>query len=301
MFAFEIYSPEEEIFHPLFKEKEVRVFLKRDDMIHPFISGNKWRKLKYNLIKAREEKKDHLITFGGVWSNHLLATACAAAKFGFKATAFVRGEDIASDTLFLCRMFGMELRFTERDAYRNKRLLFDTFYGDDTSACFIDEGGAGAEAVQGCSELVAELKGQYQHIFCAAGTGATAAGILKGLLLNNFPALLHVIPVLKGAEFLKDEINKYFIDSPVYELHNSYHFGGYAKTEPALLNFISDFSASTGILADQVYTGKMMYAVFDLIRHDYFPSGTNILAVHTGGLFGLLGLKHLKTQPDTHN
>ncbi|RXF70714.1 1-aminocyclopropane-1-carboxylate deaminase/D-cysteine desulfhydrase [Arcticibacter tournemirensis] len=295
MFAFEIYSQEEEIFHPLFKEKEVRVFLKRDDMIHPFISGNKWRKLKYNLINASEENKDHLITFGGVWSNHLLATACAAAKFGFKATAFVRGEDIASETLFLCRMFGMELKFTERDAYRNKRLLFDTFYSNDSSAFFIDEGGAGAEAVQGCSELVTELKGNYQHVFCAAGTGTTAAGILKGLLINNSRALLHVVPVLKGAEFLKEEINKYFIDNPLYELHNSYHFGGYAKTQPDLLNFISDFSASTGILADQVYTGKMMYGVFDLITHDYFPSGTNILAVHTGGLFGLLGLKEKMT------
>ncbi len=291
MLPFEIYSPEEELLHPLFKEKKVRVFIKRDDMIHPFISGNKWRKLKYNLIEAESSQKRHLVTFGGAWSNHLLATACAAAKFGFKATAFVRGEDVNSDTLFFCRLFGMDLRFTGREDYRNKEQLFESFYGGDPSACFIDEGGAGEEAVRGCAELAAELKGDYQHLFCAAGTGTTAAGIIKGLSEAGLPALLHVIPVLKGADFLIPEIRKYLKDDDGFAFHNNYHFGGYAKTQPGLLKFISDFSASTGILLDPVYTGKMMFAVYDLIGLNYFTPGSNILAIHTGGLFGLLGMK----------
>src|SRR5690606_8276610 len=123
-------------FHPLFTEKKIRVFLKRDDQIHPFISGNKWRKLKYILLKAQAESKNHLVTFGGVWSNHLLATACAAAKFGFKSTGIVRGEDVNTETLFLCRMFGMGLKFVDRDSYRDKQALFKSYFSDDETAAF---------------------------------------------------------------------------------------------------------------------------------------------------------------------
>ncbi len=289
--SFPIYSPEEELHHELFKSKQVRVFIKRDDMIHPFISGNKWRKLKYNLIKAKSENKNHLVTFGGVWSNHLLATACASAMFGLKATAFVRGEDVESDTIFLCRMFGMQLIFTDRETYRDKRKLFEATFANDPAAYFVDEGGAGEEAVQGCAELVDELREDYQHIFCAAGTGATVAGILRGLHQHGSPASLHVVPVLKGAGFLKEEIGRMLKEQREFIFHEDYHFGGYAKATPPLLQFISSFSSSTGILLDQVYTGKMMYAVFDLIQKDYFTQGSKILAVHTGGLFGLLGLK----------
>lgn len=289
VFDLEICSPVQPIKHPLFDEKGLQVFIKRDDMIHPVISGNKWRKLKYTLANAHEGGKTHLVTFGGAYSNHLLATAAAAAKFGFKATGFVRGEEVTNDTLFLCRLHGMQLLFIDRESYRNKQALFDQHFGNDTSTFFIDEGGASAAAAQGCSELVAELPQTYDHIFCACGTGTTAAGILNGL--QHLPTLFHAVPVLKGGEFIADEIKQYTTHSPMYELHTQYHFGGYAKTTPELIDFIKDFIASTGILIEPVYTGKMMYALFDLALKDHFKPGSSILAVHTGGLIGLLGMK----------
>lgn len=291
MNEFQIYSPEEQLHDPLFTEKGISVFIKRDDMIHPFISGNKWRKLKYNILQAQAENKDHLVTFGGVWSNHLLATACASAKYGMKSTAFVRGEDVRSDVLTLCRIFGMQLLFTERTAYRDKENLYNKKFADDANAIFIDEGGAGNNAMRGCAEIIAELKKPYDHVFCAAGTGTTFAGLIKGLQEAHLNTQCHCVPVLKGADFLKEEINAYFDRPPMYSFHDEYSFGGYAKTTNELLKFISYFASGTGILLDPVYTGKMMFALYDLARKDHFPKGSTILAVHTGGLFGLLGMK----------
>lgn len=290
MIDLQFHSPEELLEDKLFNRKKVTVYLKRDDLIHPFISGNKWRKLKYVLRQASSERKNHLVTFGGAYSNHLLATACAAASFGFKSTGIVRGEPVENDTLTLCKLFGMSLLFTDRESYRNKPAVFDKLFGNDQEAFFIDEGGAGAEAVRGCAEMIQELGGTYDHIFCASGTGTTAAGILKGLTENNLSTTMHSVPVLKGGGFLRDEIEKYFETCPPFQLHLDYHFGGYAKTQPELVNFIQTFSSSTGVLLDPVYTGKMLYALYDLIRKDYFHEGSKILAVHTGGLLGLLGM-----------
>ncbi|HEX8376220.1 MAG TPA: pyridoxal-phosphate dependent enzyme [Pedobacter sp.] len=296
MIHLDFNSPEEEIHYPLFLEKNIQVYLKRDDLIHPFISGNKWRKLKYPLLKAQSEQKTHLVTFGGVWSNHLLATACAAAKFGFHSTAFVRGEDINTDVIALCKLWGMTLVFVDRESYRDKQKLFNLYFENDDNAFFIDEGGAGPEAARGCSEMVEELQGNYQHIFCAGGTGTTAAGIINGLSRSNSSALLHAISVLKG-DFLQKDIDKLLIEPITYEFHSEYHFGGYAKTQPVLMDFISDFASTTSILLDPVYTGKMMFAVFDLAQNNYFKPGSRILAIHTGGLFGLLGMLRIKYDP----
>ncbi len=257
-------------------------------MIHPFISGNKWRKLKYILLEAKQLDKKHLVTFGGAYSNHLIATACAAARFGFKGTGIVRGEEVQNEVLTLCKLFGMHLEFTDRSSYRDKLSLFNAQFGDDPTAFFIDEGGAGELAVKGCAELIGELPADFDHIFCAAGTGTTAAGIIKGINERSFSATTHVIPVLKGGEFLIEDIKKY--TSHQFEIHTDYHFGGYAKTSPELLNFIKDFCPSTGILIEPVYTGKMFFALFDLVSKDKFPRGSKILAVHTGGLTGLLGM-----------
>ncbi len=286
----QIHSPVEQIHDPLFSEKEVQVFVKRDDMIHPFISGNKWRKLKYILPEAERLNKKHLVTFGGAYSNHLLATACAAAKFGFKSTGIVRGEEVQNEQLMLCKLFGMELRFSDRSSYRDKQSLFQTHFHDDDQAFFIDEGGAGELAARGCSELPGELTEQYDHIFCAAGTGTTAAGIVSGVQNKKLRTTVHVIPVLKDSNFLKAEIEKYILSRGFFEFHADYHFGGYAKTTEELLTFIQKFSRSTGILIDPVYTGKMFFSIFDLISKDQFPSGTKILAIHTGGLMGILGM-----------
>lgn len=287
----EIFSPVNAWQHPLFAEKGLNVFIKRDDMIHPLISGNKWRKLKYTLQKAQLLGKTHLVTFGGAFSNHLLATASAAAKFGFKSTGFVRGENVQNDTLFLCRLHGMNLIFTDREAYRNKPPLFEQHFGNDVTAYFIDEGGASPEAVQGCAELVSELPITYNHLFCACGTGTTAAGIIAGLHQHQLSTRFHAIPVLKGGNFMRDDINRYLDFDADYDLHPEYHFGGYAKTTPELLNFIQAFTTATGILIEPVYTGKMLYALLDLASKDQFAPGSNILAVHSGGLIGLLGMK----------
>ncbi len=284
-----IYSPVEEISNPLFSSKGVQLFIKRDDMIHPFISGNKWRKLKYILREAKKSYKKHLVTFGGAHSNHLLATACAAAKFGFSSTGIVRGENVENETLFLCRLFGMHLIFEDRESYRDKPALFERQFGNDTGAFFIDEGGSGPLATQGCSELIDELTEAYDHLFCAAGTGTTAAGILSGIYRKSIPAKMHIVPVLKGADFLKQDIGK-LSNGASFEFHSEYHFGGYAKTSDELLNFIKDFASSTGILIDPVYTGKLVFAVYDLISKDYFARGSRILVVHTGGITGILGM-----------
>lgn len=277
--------------HAVFAAQGLDVFIKRDDLIHPLISGNKWRKLKYVLRQAQQQNKNHLVTFGGAYSNHLLATAAAAARFGFKATGIVRGEDVQNDTLFLCRMHGMDLIFANRDHYRNKPQLFQELFSGDDQAFFIDEGGASPLAAQGCSELVPELPQTYQHLFCACGTGTTAAGILNGLQQHHLPTQLHAVPVLKNGSFMRQEIDRFLNEPANYTLHTDYHFSGYAKTTPELLQFVQQFTASTGILIEPVYTGKMLYALLDLARKQYFASGSQIVAVHSGGIWGLLGMK----------
>ncbi|WP_240903162.1 1-aminocyclopropane-1-carboxylate deaminase/D-cysteine desulfhydrase [Sphingobacterium sp. SGG-5] len=275
--------------HPLYDLKGVEVGFKRDDLIHPFISGNKWRKLKYNLKKAQETNKSHLVTFGGAWSNHILATACAGATFGYSTEAFIRGEIVDNPVLTLCQLFGMKLHFVSREQYRDKHRLFADL-PDTDNAYFIDEGGWGIEATKGCREIITELSVTYSHIFCAAGTGTTAAGIAMALSENNLSSKLHVIPVLKDGSFIADEMQKLCAPMGQTVLHTDYHFGGYAKTKSELIDFIKDFVAKTGILIEPTYTGKALYALHDLIKQDTFQSGERILFVHTGGLTGLLGM-----------
>lgn len=286
-----IYSPVEPVNFDLFKEKKVTVWLKRDDLIHPLISGNKWRKLKYLLQEATSLNKKHLVTFGGAYSNHLLATAAAGAKYGFRTTGWVRGERVNNPTLFLCRLHGMELRFIDRESYRDKWAIFHDHYANDVNAFFIDEGGCSASAARGCSELLDEFNGIYDYLFCACGTGTTAAGIINGIAQKNLSTQFHGIPVLKNGSFIRKEIEAYLTGPHSFQLHLEYHFGGYAKTKPELLEFIQQFIVTTGILIEPVYTGKMLYAIFDLVKMDYFPPGSRILAIHTGGLFGLLGMQ----------
>ncbi|WP_295711196.1 pyridoxal-phosphate dependent enzyme [Mucilaginibacter sp.] len=287
----EIFSPVHQVTNPLFDEHGVKVFLKRDDLIHPMISGNKWRKLKYLLKNAQDKQKNHLVTFGGAYSNHLLATAAAAAKFGFKATGIVRGEEVKNDTLFLCKLHGMQLIFTDRDSYRDKQALFHKYFGDDEDAIFIDEGGASAEGALGCSELVDELTDAYDHIFCACGTGTTAAGIINGLNNHQLKTQFNAIPVFKNGGFIKDEIDRFLTAPAEYSLHTDYHFGGYGKATDELISFIKQFVATTGIVIEPIYTGKMVYALYDLIGKGYFKAGSKILAIHSGGIWGLLGMK----------
>ncbi|SHG19848.1 1-aminocyclopropane-1-carboxylate deaminase/D-cysteine desulfhydrase [Pedobacter caeni] len=283
----DIYSPLQQLKHPILSQ----FWMKRDDLIDPYISGNKWRKLKYLLARAFKENKHHLVTFGGAYSNHLVATAAAAAKAGLKSSAFVRGEEVENEMLMICRLFGMNLIFTDRTSYKDKTQLFLQHFAEQPEAFFIDEGGASAEAVQGCAEIIAELPGDIDHIFCAAGTGTTAAGLLKGIQERGLKTTLHVVPALKGGQFIEDEIFKYIGNTAQLVLHTNYHFGGYAKTQPALISFMKDFVSKQGILIDPVYTAKMLFAIEDLIATDYFKPQDKIVALHTGGLLGILGMK----------
>jgi 1-aminocyclopropane-1-carboxylate deaminase len=286
---FEIFSPVHQIKNKLFDDQSLKVFIKRDDLIHPIISGNKWRKLKYLLKQAQAENKTHLVTFGGAYSNHLLAAA--AAKFGFRSTGFVRGEEVNNNTLFLCHLHGMTLLFTDRESYRDKPVLFDQYFADDRDAFFIDEGGASTAGSKGCSEMIDELTETYDYIFCACGTGTTAAGIINGITRHGLPTQFNGIPVLKNGEFLRNEIDKFSTEPAQYELHTEYDFGGYGKVTDELIAFVKQFVAATGILIEPVYTGKMLYALYDLASQGYFSPGSRILAVHSGGILGILGMK----------
>jgi 1-aminocyclopropane-1-carboxylate deaminase len=284
-----INSPVEQLHFDLFEQKKIQVFLKRDDLIHPFISGNKWRKLKYTLQNAVHTNKTHLVSFGGAYSNHLNALACAAATFGFKATAFVRGEAISNQMLALNKLWGMELIFVDRTAYKNKIELFEKHFSKDEKAYFIDEGGAGPFGAKGCEEIVTELTETYDKIFCAVGTATTLQGVAQAIKNRGLPIKAEGICVLKGGEGIDANMKENGLED-YYKIHYQFHEGGYAKTNPELFDFIKLFAGKTGILLDQVYTAKMMKAVFTLAELDYFEPNSKILCVHTGGLLGLLGV-----------
>lgn len=284
----DLHSPLQQLKHSYLSG----LWVKRDDLIDPYISGNKWRKLKYILQDVIAKRKTHLVTFGGAYSNHLVATASAAARSGLKATAFVRGEKVNNEMLVLCSLYGMELIFIDREAYKEKHACYAEYSAKHADTYFIDEGGACAEAVLGCAEIIAELPQDTAHLFCAAGTGTTAAGLLQGIQKAGLKTKLHVIPVLKGGEFIREEMSGYVsADDPRLILHTDYHFGGYAKTTPGLLDFIKGFTAKHGMLIDPVYTAKMFFSVNDLAFKGYFTKEEKIVALHTGGLLGIMGMK----------
>lgn len=284
-------SPVQEINYTAFQSKNIKIAVKRDDLIHPYISGNKWRKLKYLLIDAENRGYKNLVTFGGAYSNHLLATACAGNLFGFATTGFVRGEktEPLNDTLTFCIEFGMQLIYVDRNSYRNKEKLFDAYFSHQTHY-YIAEGGEHELAVKGVSELVQELPKTYTHIFCACGTGTTLAGIAKGINQYGLKTSVEGIAVLKGADFLHDSIQQY-IQANTYRLHLPFHEGGYAKTSTELIYFIKHFQSETALLLDPVYTGKLFFAIHKLIKSEYFAPGSEVLLIHTGGLLGTLGMK----------
>jgi len=293
-YEFPIYSPEERIIHSALRNQGVELFIKRDDKIHPFISGNKWRKLKYTLADAQSKGFKQLVTFGGAWSNHLLATAAAAAQFGFQAHAFVRGESVDNPVLGMCQLFGMSLTFVNRTAYKDKVQLFNAYYSSE-NAYFIDEGGKSALGLAGCAELITELEQRYDYIAVAAGTGTTTAGIKLGIEQQMLPCILQSFPVLKLGDTLQSEFEHWGLSSSQFEIHADYHGKGYAKVHEPLIQFIQNFTQETGIMIEPTYTGKLFYGVFDLIQKGYYPAGSKILLIHTGGLTGLLGhLKHFK-------
>ncbi len=289
----------------LLKSKGITLLIKRDDLIHPQVSGNKWRKLKYNLLAAKAQQQNTLLTFGGAFSNHIYATAAAGKVFGFRTIGLIRGERIEplNPTLAYAESVGMELHFISRTDYRKKE---DATYQKQVRDRFgnfflIPEGGTNISAIKGCTELVEEVKQQLAELpdyWCAAcGTGGTLSGIIAGL--NGQKKVLG-FSVLKGDFHQKDiegllyqvsEVSDTFKVSDTFnwQVNTDYHFGGYAKFKPALIDFINTFKKDNNIQLEPIYTGKLFYGIYDLIKNDYFPSGSSIFAVHTGGLQGIAG------------
>lgn len=275
----------------VFAEKGIEVFMKRDDLIHPFISGNKWRKLKYVLRDARDKQKTMLATFGGAFSNHLLAVACAGATFGFKTTGFVRGEEleIKNPVLKMCHLFGMRLIFIPRNDYRDKEIVYQKYFNNDPSVYFVPEGGSCLEALPGVAEIIGELTDTYDEIFTASGTGGTLAGLALGVHQQQLSTRVNGIAVIKGGEYLNQEIKNWIGEIP-FQLHTQFHRGGYGKTDNELIVFARNFARNSGIVIEPIYTAKMLMALIQLAGEDYFKPGSKILTIHTGGVWGGNGL-----------
>lgn len=280
--------------HALCEAFNISLDMLRLDQVHPHISGNKWFKLKYNLLEARKEGYETLLTFGGAFSNHLYATAAAGKEYGFKTIGIVRGEKVLplNPTLAFAEAQGMQLQFISRSDYQHKgEAAFQEELQKKFGDCFIiPEGGSNALAVKGCTEMIPTPEA-YDYICCSAGTGGTIAGIVEQV--KNKARVLG-FSALKGGRFLYDEINSLTqaysgIQYENYQIVEDYHFGGYAKANAELVNFINQFKKEQNIQLDPIYTGKMVYGLLDMIKQGYFETGSRILAVHSGGLQGITG------------
>lgn len=283
-------SVNQQIYLP--KNKGVKLFIKREDKIHPFVSGNKYRKLKYNLIEAKNQHFKTVLTFGGAFSNHIAAVASAGKINGFNTIGIIRGEELkdkinGNATLKFAQQNGMQFKFVSRQAYRNKtsedfindlKEEFGDFY-------LVPEGGTNILAIKGCEEILIEEDGDFDYICTSVGTGGTISGLINcskpGQQVLGFSAL-------KG-DFLRQDISK-FVTKTNWELMTDYDFGGYAKINSALISFINQFKNDFNVPLDPVYTGKMMFGVSDLIEKGFFPKESKILAIHTGGLQGIEGM-----------
>jgi 1-aminocyclopropane-1-carboxylate deaminase len=275
---------------PLIERAGVELLVNREDLNHSFVSGNKWWKLKYNLREAERQQKDTLLTFGGAFSNHIYATAAAAKELGFKSIGVIRGEQPArlSSTLQFAEAQGTHLHFVSREVYREKmesnfieklHQRFGDFY------C-IPEGGTNELAVSGVKEFAQRLcaETEFEYVCCSCGTGGTLAGLIVGMPSKKIIGFSS----LRGG-FMSEEVKKLVGDGHTnWQVADDYHFGGYAKYTPELLDFIKSFEEEFSIPIEHVYTAKMFYGLFALISKGYFPIGSKILALHTGGLQGRL-------------
>lgn len=278
------------------------MFIKREDLNHPQISGNKWYKLKYNIEEARNQGKDKLLTFGGAFSNHIYAVASAGKIFNFYTIGLIRGEEHnpLNPTLSYAKEAGMELYYLDRTSYRKKNTpeiinhlqkIWGDFY-------LIPEGGTNEYAVKGCSEIISKINTDFDYVCCPCGTGGTLAGLIAGLNGNKFAL---GFAVLKGASFLKENVNSLLESfngtSPNnWEINLDYHFGGYARINKKLLDFVERFTTITKVPIEPIYTGKMLFGIYDLVLKGFFKEESKIVAIHTGGLQGLSGLSQKITK-----
>jgi 1-aminocyclopropane-1-carboxylate deaminase len=269
---------------PLFIEKEVEVSVLRLEKIDPFISGNKWFKLRYYLEEAKQQNKKTIVTYGGAWSNHILATAAACKLNNFNSVGIIRGEepDNKSSTLVQAKEAGMQLVFISREDYSMKaipeKLNNDNYY-------FISEGGYGVKGAEGAATILDYCKKEtYTDICCAAGTGTMMAGLINGVSAS---AAITGISVLKNNLDLEENVKALLNDTTrKFHITHDYHFGGYAKHKPELIDFMNDFYRQTGIPTDFVYTAKLFFGINDLLKKNFFPTGSRLLVIHSGGLQG---------------
>ncbi|MDF5757001.1 pyridoxal-phosphate dependent enzyme [Spongiactinospora sp. TRM90649] len=264
----------------------VRLWLKRDDLIDPEITGNKWRKLRHNLAGLSPDRP--LLTFGGAYSGHIRAVAAAGRRLGLATVGVIRGEEHLplNPSLACARAYGMRLVYLDRSTYRAKDTpevvaALRARHGDFH---LIPEGGSNAAGVRGCAELPAELGMDYDLICCPVGTGGTLAGIAAGLPPG--PRAVG-FAVLKGAAYLSGEVARLQRDAhgePTrnWTVDHGFHFGGYAKVPPDLAAFAADFEDRHGLEVERVYVAKMLYGVYARARDGHFPPGTRIVAVITG-------------------
>lgn len=291
-------SPLQELKSPLFERKGLSVWVKRDDLLHPVVSGNKWRKLKYNIQEAQGRACSRILTFGGAYSNHLHATAGACAMVGLSSVGVVRGEETLplNSTLRFAAEQGMHLHYVSRSDYRMRyeesfqRALLEAYPG----SYLVPEGGANAAGVRGCKEIVEEVSMPFDKIAVACGTGATLAGI--ALALNPGQQVLG-FSALKNGAFLDDEVAALVASEGCsttqrnWTIQTDYHFGGYARITPELIAVMQQLYKEHGFKLDPVYTAKMFYGVWDMMGNDAFARGTTLVLVHTGGLQGLKGME----------
>jgi len=282
--------PIQELKIPVLAPFDIKLLVRREDQNHPFVSGNKWWKLKYNLLHAITENYDTVLTFGGAYSNHIYATAAACKELGLKSIGVIRGEEVRplNSTLSFAEKCGMNFHFISRTDYRNKtEQTFHASLEKKFGKCFIiPEGGTNALAVQGCEELgKCLLETKFDYLCLPVGTGGTIAGII-----NAFSGKRKIIgvPILNGG-FLKSEIQKLLSNpSDNWQLLLDYHQGGYAKTNPHLQKFMEEMGQS-GLPTEHVYSGKLFWAVADLVKKGFFEKESTVLVLHTGGLQAIGG------------
>ena len=295
--------PLQKIEESIFKEKGIELFVLREDLIHPEISGNKWRKLKYNVQEAKNKGFSKLITYGGAYSNHIAATAAAGRDYGIETIGIIRGEETLplNNTLQIAANNGMKFKYVSRSFYRDKKYQstfleelkheFGDFY-------LVPEGGSNAFAVKGCTGIKNNITIDFDVITCANGTGGTIAGIIASL--DNSKEIIG-FPALKGGAFLVNDIQRLLSDYSMkfdatiennnWKLNTDFHFGGYGKINQELVDFVNDFQLKHHIPLDLVYTGKMMFGIYQLIKTTNQLNGKKIVAVHTGGLQGNTGFE----------
>ena len=272
-----------EISHPVFNVKDVRLFIKRIDKLHPLVSGNKFFKLKYNLLECERQGLNTLLTFGGAYSNHIAASAFIANSKGLKSIGIIRGEECLplNHTLRFALENGMKLHYVSRSDYKKKNTtnFFESLKNKFGNFYLIPEGGTNQLAIQGSKEIIDS--GDYQdYICCSVGTGGTIAGIINA---SSAEQIVIGFPAIKGFKQLERDINSW-TNSTNYTFINDYVGRGYAKINNELVNFINKFNITHNVPLDAIYNGKMFMGIMDLIGKDYFPKGSSILAIHTGGL-----------------